>query len=456
MPCLLDTIRETNPEWQPMYDELAEATTLSLLIVAAWQLARALAVKMVEETLARRAQAKTEWEPCPQCGQRLQSKGFKPRQIKSIIGDIKWKRRLGRCANKCIMGQIAPLDEELGLAANQKSDVGLQQVACLVAIFVPFETAAMLLKQLTGIEMSSQAIWIWVQAAGQRMMERLEAELAELAAGEEPEKERMSAAIAAQTLLTGADGVMAPFRPQAKTAAGKTKWREVKVAIFARLGTVRTRTGKQIPHLHRHRVVAVLGGIDDLSERMWLEGLKQGVREAPRVVWLSDGARGLWRLFDERFQPYAIGVLDFYHVAQNVWSGVKVWLDGRTTRCQDWFTDARHRLRHGQANDVLADIKAASTLSGLPASAEKALTKLYNYLQKHQDHIRYDRFKEMGVPIGSGLVESTCKWLIQQRFKGVGMRWSEDGFNHLLHLRLAWVNGRFDTVFPAFSPSPKS
>jgi len=47
----------------------------------------------------------------------------------------------------------------------------------------------------------------------------------------------------------------------------------------------------------------------------------------------------------------------------------------------------------------------------------------------------------------SGIVESACKWLIQQRFKGVGMRWSEDGFNHLLHLRLDWVNGRFDSSF---------
>lgn len=36
---------------------------------------------------------------------------------------------------------------------------------------------------------------------------------------------------------------------------------------------------------------------------------------------------------------------------------------------------------------------------------------------------------------------------IQQRFKGTGMRWSEDGFNHLLHLRLAWVNGRFNPFF---------
>ncbi len=243
MPCLISTIRETNPEWQTLFDELEKGTTLPLLIIAAWQLARVLAVSIVEETLARRAQVKTEWGVCPECGKRLQSKGVKPRQIKSIIGDIKWKRRLGRCPNKCRIGQIAPFDEELGLASNQKSDAGLAQVASLVAIFVPFETAAMLLRQLTGVEISGQAIWGWVQSAGQRMMNNLEAELQALAAGELPETEPMSAEIAAQTLLMGADGVMVPFRPKAKTAAGKAKWREVKVAIFARLGMVCTRAG---------------------------------------------------------------------------------------------------------------------------------------------------------------------------------------------------------------------
>ena len=456
MSCLLDTIRETSPEWQTQIEELENAATICQLVMRAWQLGRVLAVRLVEDILAKRSQEKTEWDLCPKCGKQLQSKGFKPRQIKSIIGEIKWERRLGRCANKCAIGQVAPLDKELGLSSNQKSEAGLQQVACLLALFVPYETAAMLLKQLTGIEISGQAIWEWVQSVGQGMMKSLEAELEALAAGELPETEAISAEIAGQTLLMGADGVMVPFRPQAKTAQGKTKWREVKVAIFARLGQVRTRAGKLMPRLHRHRAVAVLGDIDDLSERMWLEGLKQGIKEAPQVVWLSDGARGFWRLFDERFQPYATGVLDFYHAAQNMWAGLKVWLDGRTTRCQDWFTDARHRLRHGQSCAVLADIKAAAALPGLPASAQHSLTKLYNYLDKHRHHIQYDKLKEMGFPIGSGLVESTCKWLIQQRFKGVGMRWSEDGFNHLLHLRLAWVNGRFHSFFPASTPSPKS
>ena len=29
------------------------------------------------------------------------------------------------------------------------------------------------------------------------------------------------------------------------------------------------------------------------------------------------------------------------------------------------------------------------------------------------------------------------------------MRWNFDGFNALLHLRLAWVNNRFDNLFSA-------
>ena len=79
---------------------------------------------------------------------------------------------------------------------------------------------------------------------------------------------------------------------------------------------------------------------------------------------------------------------------------------------------------------------------------ESSLIQVQAYFQSHHAHIRYQHFKRQGFPLGSGMIESTCKWLIQQRFKGVGMRWSEDGFEHLLHLRVAWVNRRFDRLFP--------
>ena len=90
-----------------------------------------------------------------------------------------------------------------------------------------------------------------------------------------------------------------------------------------------------------------------------------------------------------------------------------------------------------------------------PAAAQATLFKVYAYLDQHRDHLDYAAYKALGLPVGSGMVESACKWLIQQRFKGVGMRWSEAGFNHLLPLRLAWVNGSFETLFQIrLQPSP--
>ena len=84
----------------------------------------------------------------------------------------------------------------------------------------------------------------------------------------------------------------------------------------------------------------------------------------------------------------------------------------------------------------------------------KKRNRISRYFQDHIAHIDYQKFAKMEFPLGSGMVEGACKCLIQQSFKGVGMRWSEEGFNHLLHLRLAWANGRFDEIFGAGAAVP--
>ena len=286
-------------------------------------------------------------------------------------------------------------------------------------------------------------------------MTHLQQQLEALKKGELPEGEEIEAPLAALPLLVGADGVMVPFRPHGGRPQGRTVWREVKVAVPAHLSQRVTRTGRPASRLVRRRLVAVPGSIDDLSPRLWLEAVRQGMLSAQTVVWLCDGGRGFWRLFHERFAEHTQGILDFYHAAQNLWKGARACPDGRTQRARQWFIQARRKLRRGQANEVLADLQAAPALEDLPDSAQRTLQNRYDYPDTHRDHIDYARFKALEPPIGSGLVESACKGLIQQRFKGVGMRWSEDGFNHLLHLRPAWVNGRFDELF-TLEPSPNS
>jgi hypothetical protein len=101
-------------------------------------------------------------------------------------------------------------------------------------------------------------------------------------------------------------------------------------------------------------------------------------------------------------------------------------------------------LRHGQPDGVLADLGGR----GRTGSSRDTLPALYASWERHRDHIDYAQDKALGLPMGRGMVESAWKWLIPQRFKRVGMRWSEAGFNHLLPLRLAWVNGSFEALFP--------
>jgi hypothetical protein len=96
--------------------------------------------------------------------------------------------------------------------------------------------------------------------------------------------------------------------------------------------------------------------------------------------------------------------------------------DGRTEKACQWFASARRRLRSGKAKEVLDEIKDSLTSEGIPHSTRKTLENLVAYLEGHSNHINYDRYKELGLPIGSGMVESVCKWLIQQRFKCMGMR----------------------------------
>jgi hypothetical protein len=216
------SIPQVDSSLQELVIAIENAPSLGAMMFAAWRLARLLAVKLVEEELTERAQRPTEWPNCEKCGKKLESKGFDDRQLTGLIGTVRWERREGRCPDRCKIGQVAPLDRELGLWPNQRTSAGLKRAACALAVFVPFEIAAVLLSLLTEVVISPASIWNWVQAAGQAAMTRLERQLEALKSGEMPKAEEIEAAVAALPLLVGADGVMVPFRPDGGKPNGRT------------------------------------------------------------------------------------------------------------------------------------------------------------------------------------------------------------------------------------------
>jgi hypothetical protein len=88
---------------------MEKASSLSTMMVLAWRFARRLAVVLVEEELAKRAQRPTEWPDCERCGKKLENKEFKGRQLTGLIGAVHWERRVGRCPDGCKTGFLLDL-----------------------------------------------------------------------------------------------------------------------------------------------------------------------------------------------------------------------------------------------------------------------------------------------------------------------------------------------------------
>jgi hypothetical protein len=72
--------------------------------------------------------------------------------------------------------------------------------------------------------------------------------------------------------------------------------------------------------------------------------------------------------------------------------------------------------------------------------AAKTLETERGYFRTNAERMRYPIYRDQGLPIGSGAVESAAKHLVQHRIKRAGMRWSELGARAILHLRCDLLN----------------
>ncbi len=95
------------------------------------------------------------------------------------------------------------------------------------------------------------------------------------------------------------------------------------------------------------------------------------------------------------------------------------------------------------AKDVIWQ-EGPDALVGLLAScrapsdeAAKTLETERGYFRANAERMRYSTYRDQGLSVGSGVVESAAKHLVQQRMKRAGMRWSELGARAILHLRCA-------------------
>ena len=216
----------------------------------------------------------------------------------------------------------------------------------------------------------------------------------------------------------------------------ENEWRECKVAaVFD--GTV---GDDGSPRQGQTTYQAGIWDAADFGERAYLEAQCRGSSNAKRLIVLGDGAKWIWNQSDTHF-PDAIEILDWYHACEHLWEVAREFYGEGKERCRNWV-DAQKGLLMG--NKVGVVIRNIDKLKARTKRQTKVQKTNLGYFRRNRKRMRYGTYRKQGLFIGSGAVESACKHLVQQRFKGAGMRWSNDGFKHLMAIRTAWKNNRFD------------
>lgn len=111
--------------WQQLCEKLRASLTLVALVLNAWQMGLWVAKVVVEQQLAKRSRAPDAFGNCSVYGTSLVSKGFVSRQLLTLVGVVRWKRRVSRCHNRCSGSQRAPFDAVLSIDVSQQTSIEL-------------------------------------------------------------------------------------------------------------------------------------------------------------------------------------------------------------------------------------------------------------------------------------------------------------------------------------------
>lgn len=405
---------------------------------AAMRAALAAAVRAVEEQQA----------VCPRCGEsqaeQLRTHGTKRRLVLTRFGPVQLQLRRLHC--RTCARQFRPSRgclADLG-AANVTRE--LAAVSALAGASWPYQTAAQVLHDLSGAQVSPEEVRQLTIAAGMREAEQQRQEAARLVAPTaddvraqrgERDGEGTLRRPAVERLVVGLDGGWIPSREQAGGMEGK-------------VGVVSTgveAVGKQGRHcLTPRRYVATFGSSEQVGALAYAAATALGAvdgraAEAREQFVLGDGAAWIHTQAELHF-PDARGILDWAHAERALHQAIRAACPGRANRSRrrDLHRAIPDRLWHGDLDATLAALVALRP-TGSGAEPVARLEQTIRYLQGQRAWVRdYAAWQEAGYPVGSGLVERAVFVVINRRMKGQGMRWRRANADAVAALRVRELN----------------
>jgi hypothetical protein len=354
----------------------------------------------------------------------------RPLRFRNRFGGITVRQR--RCYKYLHRkGGYYPLDERLGLERCRGFSPLLTFLQVLCGSSRPFEESAQLLSKALGFAMSSTAVQSNTESAGEQLEDDPYGVI-------EPQWRTRGC----EELIVQMDSTTSPQIQALEGVSGRESLKAPTEYKMCHLGSLQRREGGVV---QQEWTLGRYGTLEAFGIHLGRTGLAMGLEKAKRLVFLSDGLVANWQICLDHF-PEAVQILDFYHASEHLGEFCRLYrtVDKGHTRYRSWVG----MLLEGEVLQVIAEMKA--DLHQLSSKDEG--WKHINYFSNNAQRMNYDEYRAANLPIGSGKVEGSCKFVVGKRFKGSGMRWKKTDNKKVLRTRLAKINGYLE---PHYRPKPQ-
>lgn len=250
-------------------------------------------------------------------------------------------------------------------------------------------------------------------------------------------------------LAVGRDGITLRTQPHSFFEVATTATLTVYDRNRKRLGTVYL---AYAPELGQQTMS------DELTALL-TEVFRQADGLRPRLAYLTDAGdneTGFYhRVLKKMRHPLTgkrlewLWIVDYFHAAQRLTTMAETLFGAGREACA-WADRMRKLLK--KPNGPFKVLHAAAALKArrrMSNVRRKEFDKAYNYLRARTKHMQYAAYRQQGLPIGSGITEAACKTVFTQRLKLSGMRWSLDGAQTILNLRVILLSGLWEETYQA-------
>jgi hypothetical protein len=231
-----------------------------------------------------------------------------------------------------------------------------------------------------------------------------------------------------------------PKKLQAKRVGYKTDWREPKVIAIAKLN----KQGKKKTNT-KPLYEATLGGADQVFELLTKLTTSCNLHQAKEIILTGDGAGWIWERYQKWHRRFRVKgktteILDWYHASEHLHELTKTCTTLTPKRQKIWYKRLKNLLIEGRYNKLRAEVVTASKKHNCPK-----LISYLDYFDTHRSRIHYHQYKANNQPLGSGIVESAVRRIVNLKLKSPSIFWKPDNLEKIMHLRCILLSDRWQT-----------